>query len=308
MTLPAGYSSRPAAWDDLDAVVALNNACDRADVGFEDPVRDHFLETWRAPTFDVASGTLMVHDEDGLLVAYAEVSGHNPALSLGAYGLVLPGYRGRGLGSGLIDWIEGYAVTVGTPKLHNAVPSTNEPARRLLLGRGYAIVRIFWHMQIDLEAPVLATPPDGITIRPYRHDSDVRPVFDTIEEAFLDHWNHEPYPFEVHAEEMGRVDPMLAPLAMDADELVGAAVGRVTEDAGWIDVVGVRRSWRGRGIAKALLLRTFEAFASRGVTRVLLNVDAESPTGATRLYESLGMHVRRRFDLFEKRLREAASR
>jgi ribosomal protein S18 acetylase RimI-like enzyme len=78
------------------------------------------------------------------------------------------------------------------------------------------------------------------------------------------------------------------------------------EGAGWIDVVGVRRAWRGRGIAKALLRRTFEGFASLGVTRVLLNVDAESPTGATRLYESLGMHVRRRFDLFEKHLSGSA--
>jgi ribosomal protein S18 acetylase RimI-like enzyme len=158
-------------------------------------------------------------------------------------------------------------------------------------------------MEIELGSPVPAVPPDGIAIRPYRHDADVRPVYDAIEEAFEDHWGHEPYPLEIHAEEMGRADPMLAPIATVAGVVVGAAVGRVMEGAGWIDVVGVRRAWRGRGIAKALLRRAFEGFASLGVTRVLLNVDAESPTGATRLYESLGMHVRRRFDLFEKRLR-----
>lgn len=304
MILPAGYSSRPAAWDDLDAVVTLRNACDRADVGFEDPVREHLEEDWRTSTFDLASSTSMVHAADGTLVAYAQASGLNPELSLDGFGFVHPDHRRRGLGAALVDWTEERAAAVGTPKLHNAVNSTDGPADTLLLRRGYAHVRTFWHMQIDLGSPVSTTPPEGIAIRPYRHDADAKAVFDAIEEAFQDHWGYEPYPFDLHAEQMGRTDPRLAPLAIEDEEVVGAALGRLVEGAGWIDIVAVRRAWRGRGIAKALLLRSFEGFAELGVGSVLLNVDSENPTGATRLYEKAGMRERRSFHLFEKRLRE----
>jgi len=49
-----------------------------------------------------------------------------------------------------------------------------------------------------------------------------------------------------------------------------------------------------------LLRRSFTAFADRGIRRALLNVDAESPTGATRLYERAGMRVANRWDLWER--------
>jgi len=306
--LPAGYSSRPAAWDDLDAVAALRNACDRADVGFEDPVREHLEEDWRTPTFDLASSTLMVHAADGTLTAYAQASGLNPELSLDGFGFVHPDHRRRGLGAALVDWTEERAAAVGTSKLHNAVNSTDGSANTLLLRRGYAHVRTFWHMQIDLGSPVSTTPPEGIAIRPYRHDADAKAVFDAIEEAFQDHWGYEPYPFDLHAEQMGRTDPRLAPLAIEGDDVVGAAIGRLVEGAGWIDIVAVRRASRGRGIAKALLLRSFEGFAELGVGSVLLNVDSENPTGATRLYEKAGMRERRSFHLFGKQFGEDAAR
>jgi mycothiol synthase len=308
VNLPAGYSSRPAGWNDLDAVVALFNACDRTDVGFEEPMREHLEEDWRTPTFDLESSTRMVRAEDGALVAYAQVTGLNPDLSLDGLGCVHPDHRRRGLGAAVVGWIEDRAAVAGTPKLHNAVSSTDESANRLLKGRGYAPVRTFWHMRIDLDSPVPATPPEGIAIRPYRHDADAKVVFDAIEEAFQDHWGYEPYPFDLHVEQMGRADPRLAPLATEGEEVVGVALGRVMQGAGWIDVVAVRRPWRGREIAKALLLRSFEGFAELGVGSVMLNVDSENPTGATRLYEKAGMRELRSFHLFEKHLRDDTAR
>jgi mycothiol synthase len=302
VSLPAGYASRPATRDDLDALVAFFNACDRADVGFEDPVREHLEEEWRAPTFDLSTSSLIVLAEDGTLVAYAQVSGLNPELSLDGYGRVHPDHRRRGLGSALVDWIERRASANAPPKLFNAILSSDEPARDLLSHRGYARGRTFFHMEIDPAQGVASLAPQGIAIRTYRHDADVRPVYDALEEAFQDHWGHEPYPFDLHVEQMSRVDPRLAFVASEGDEVVGAAVGRALGDVGWIDVVGVRRPWRGRGIARALLSQSFDGFSGLETTSVRLNVDAESLTGATRLYESVGMRVRRGFDLFEKRL------
>jgi ribosomal protein S18 acetylase RimI-like enzyme len=64
--------------------------------------------------------------------------------------------------------------------------------------------------------------------------------------------------------------------------------------------LGVLRPWRRRGLGRALLLQAFAAFRERGLGRAGLGVDAESLTGAHRLYESAGMRVSTRFDILEK--------
>jgi mycothiol synthase len=56
-------------------------------------------------------------------------------------------------------------------------------------------------------------------------------------------------------------------------------------------VLGTRRPWRRRGLAKALLYASFNEIRARGKPRAVLGVDAENPTGATRLYEGAGMRV-----------------
>lgn len=101
---------------------------------------------------------------------------------------------------------------------------------------------------------------------------------------------------------MEQTDPTLTAVALEGTEIAGALIARTVEGSGWVDVVAVRRSWRGRGLAKALLLRSFAELSRRGATTVALSVDAANETGATRLYERVGMHVRREWRVFEKSL------
>jgi mycothiol synthase len=79
----------------------------------------------------------------------------------------------------------------------------------------------------------------------------------------------------------------------------------VRDGVGWVGILGVLRDWRRRGIGRALLLHSFDEFRRRGLPRAGLGVDAESLTGANRLYESVGMHVVRRLDFFDKQLAPA---
>ncbi len=72
---------------------------------------------------------------------------------------------------------------------------------------------------------------------------------------------------------------------------------------GYVHTLGVRRPWRRRGIALALLHHSFGEFFNRGKSKVSLHVDAKSLTGATRLYEKAGMHVDRLSHNYEKELR-----
>jgi ribosomal protein S18 acetylase RimI-like enzyme len=161
-------------------------------------------------------------------------------------------------------------------------------------------------MAIELTEPVPEPSlPDGLAIETFVEE-DARVFHDALEEAFQDHWEHHPRPFEQWWEQKQAApgyDPTLWYLIRDGDE-VAATVRNDAErnGGGYIGAIGVRRPWRGRGLGKALLLHSFAEFQRRDQTRVTLGVDAENPTGATRLYERVAMHVEMESVVFEKAL------
>ena len=161
-------------------------------------------------------------------------------------------------------------------------------------------------MAIELEAaPEVPPLPDAYTLETFQPD-DARAFYETLDAAFQDHWEHHSIGFERWWEEKQSVpdfDPTLWFLVRDGDDV--AAVIRNDPDrngGGYVGALGVARAWRGKGLGRALLLRTFAEFFSRGVPRVTLGVDAESPTGATQLYESVGMTIENAAVVYEKAL------
>ncbi len=102
-------------------------------------------------------------------------------------------------------------------------------------------------------------------------------------------------------------DPTLWYLAFDRDQIAGGAICRPVSwedpDAGWVRSLFVRRPWRRRELALALLRHAFLEFRKRGKQRVGLEVDAENLTGATQLYKKAGMHVTRQYDRYEFEVR-----
>ena len=71
---------------------------------------------------------------------------------------------------------------------------------------------------------------------------------------------------------------------------------------GFVGAIGVLRPWRRLGLGRALLLHAFVELYRRGERRIGLGVDAENATGATRLYESVGMRVAWQADTYERTL------
>jgi len=160
-------------------------------------------------------------------------------------------------------------------------------------------------MQIDLDGPVdPGLSPDGIEINGIEPPDDVRVTHGIIQAAFADDPLEMSEPFDRWAEEHTTgpgYDPTLWLLARDGGVPVGALTASAGDDVGWVDYLAVLGSHRGRGIGSALLRRTFATFAARGLERVRLNVDAENVTGATAVYERVGMRVVNRWDLWERR-------
>jgi len=91
-------------------------------------------------------------------------------------------------------------------------------------------------------------------------------------------------------------------LATAAGQPVGALIGHVSDDRGWVDYLGVLAPCRGSGVGAALLRHSFATFTGRRARHVILNVDAENTTGATALYERAGLRVINRWDLWERLL------
>ncbi len=89
----------------------------------------------------------------------------------------------------------------------------------------------------------------------------------------------------------------------DGGEISGVCLCKTIAGRGEVDVVAVRRPWRNRGLGLALLRHAFGEFYRRGVREVGLSVDAESTTGAPRLYGRAGMRVAQSYTLYQKELR-----
>ena len=217
-------------------------------------------------------------------------------------GIVRPGWKGRGIGGELVTRSEATAAKHGVSRIHQFSIGKDADGRALFLGRGYRDVRHFYSMAIELaERP--EAPSFGIESAT---EQDIQGFYAALDESFRDHWEHHSTPFEEWWERHRanpNLDLSLWFLIRDGDEIAAVARNEANRNGGgYIGALGVRRPWRGKGYAKALLLHAFREFYDRGLTRVTLGVDAENPTGATHLYERVGMHVEQENVVYEKEL------
>jgi mycothiol synthase len=305
--LPAGYQLRAPEPGDLDAVAVVLIADQLAeggpvvlDAGF---VRDE----WSRAGFSLAANAWVVADGAGTIAGYVQATSEEPGTT-DCWGVVHPRHRGRGIGAALVGVTQERAARLagGLPsgRLRHVISAGDAAAADLLLASGLHLVRHFWHMQIDLPVQVdPGTMPDGIEIGGIEPATDLPLVKTVVDEAFADHWEYHPEPYDQWvAEQTGwpAYDPALWLLATDAGQPAGALIGHVSEDQGWVDYIAVLAASRGRGAGAALLRRSFAMFAGRGIRRVVLAVDAQNATGATALYERVGMRVVGRFDWWEQ--------
>ena len=209
----------------------------------------------------------------------------------------------------LFDWAEARAIAKGLPLVRGGTWDQNAAVKSAFETRGYELIRHSYRMHIELDrVPQEPVWPDGLTVRPFRAGDEQR-FYKVHQESFADHWGHEvdtPYDEWAHwFLQPPMFEPELWFVAEEDGEPAGLAIDYVreeTEPIGWIQILGVRRPWRRRGLGRALLLHAFAAFRERGLRQAGLGVDASNPTGATRLYESVGMQVSSRFDIYEKQL------
>lgn len=293
----------------LDDITELTRLINRFERFWELPlvsslavVRDEMTEPFIDLSLDTRGYWL-----DGTMVAYGFVW-HRPSgeRQERAYlmGLVDPDLRGQGIGRHVLAWeIERARESLARcdPSLPWYIRANEwdwiEDAHRLHRRFGLQPVRYMKEMLRPLEEPVEVAVVPGVAIVPWdrAHDEGARMA---TNEAFGDHWGSTPVDADTYRHRLegegSRLD--LSFLALAGEEVVGVCLNAVyPEDEqatgrreGWVMSLGVKRPWRGKGLAKALLATSFNAFRAAGLTHSMIGVDAENPTGAFGLYENLG--------------------
>lgn len=300
--LPDGVVLRAAEDADAEALAELMNAVEEPLGGDGDSsavdVRHYWsrskdLKTWLA-------------ERDGRLVGSLEMFANDEG-RLNADIYLHPELRGTGLDSTLVRISEDEARERGLRRIMNGILETDTDAAALLEREGYAPVRHFYRMTIDLTH---GTPqpewPAGFQLQPFELERDGEAVHAALEEAFEHEWGHTPEPAEewqARTPTRGGYAPELWIVVRDGDEIAAATVCDARRfGMGWIAQVAVRPRWRRRGLGLAMLYEAFGRFRRRGEALAGLGVDAQNPTGATRLYERAGMRRAWAATVYEKEL------
>lgn len=313
---PDGFEIRDASAEDADVVAEIVNEVMVAETGMPWTTAEEERDELTSPDRDPRLANVVLVERGGGAIGYVQfIPDVETPSPVTAFVYVRPRLWGQGLNAWLMHVAEGRARArseLEPAVLRVARFADNEPAERLFVALGYGPVRTFWMMRIALESPPpVARVPEGIVIRTFEPGRDEVPTYTALAEAFAEHWGGSYGSFEewrhlrLDGEGSG-FDPSLWFLALDGDEVVGAARCRErsprSDDTAEVAELAVRRPWRRRGIALALLHTAFGEFHRRGIPAAELGVDAENATGATHLYERAGMHVVLSWEFWEKQL------
>lgn len=312
----AGVTWRAATLADAPALLALSHAAGLADGDTHLTPLEEIEQDLVREGIDLTRDSQIGIDANGRPVAFGvvlEVGERESIARVIIEGAVLPERRREGIGAALLrwqdararqrlaevqqplpGWILSYSASTGTSKID------------LFTTNGFETVR-WWnelHRPLDEDADPIGEraldPSVRLEVYGPQWAESTRLARNVV---FRDHWGSQP----TTAAEWAATDALsvarpdlsylaVAPGADGADEVVAFVLTQVDDDEGarlgrpfaYISYVGVKREWRGRGIAQSLIGTALRAFRDAGFAYAALDVDSDSPTGADGLYAALG--------------------
>jgi len=324
-----GLQWRPATTADLDnwAELIARTAAVEHPVWFER--RGDLVHVLESTKNDPRTNTILGFDADGVARAYGRITKNPEGDKATGMGCVDPDWQRRGVGSAVLAWQEAQTRrrfhadkaaghSTAPPRLRIQTEEQHPHQAAVLRARGYDIVRWFNEMHRPLSGPASKPAPGArlepglelCTFDPSLHEA-VRLAHN---DAFRDHWGSEPrdeetWRFTVE-EPTARSDWSAVVIDASTREVAGyqlasydpaSAVDRGFKE-GYTELLGVRRAFRGRGIAQALLADALRRFTAAGMDIASLDVDSANPTGALALYLGMGYRPVNRSMTWEKML------
>lgn len=298
----AGPADLPAM---LGVVQAANQADGVEEAGSLEEITNSYSHLENCDPYQ----DMIMAEVNGNLIGYSRVLFHFEEETGDAiyflFGNIHPDWRRRGIGRAMLQDNENHLRQIAaghTPRgkryFETFLQTTQVGAVQLAEQQGYKPARYAYLMvRPDLENLPEAPLPQGLEVRPVSPE-DVRKVWDASQEAFLDHWG-----FVMEGEDQYQgwlnwpwFEPALWQVAWDGDQVAGMVlnfINRVENEKfhrqrGWTENIAVRRPWRKRGLAQALIVRSLAMLKEMGMTEAALGVDTQNTSGALRLYEKCG--------------------
>jgi mycothiol synthase len=270
---------------------------------------------------DPAKDMVLV-EVDGRIVGYkrtewwAELDGTHVYAH---FGFLAPEWRGKGIGSALFRHSESRIreIAAGHPGDFKRVFETwvydsQTNLTGILEREGYEPVRYGFEMvRPSLDNLPDAPMPEGLEIRPVQPEH-LRAIWEAEVEAFRDHWGAEQVQEGDYERWLAQTpfQPELWKVGWEGDQVAGMVRNFVNAEfnarhnrkRAYTEYISVRRPWRRRGLARALIAESLRMQKAMGFEESALSVDAENPSGALELYKSMGFEVVRRETSYRKDL------
>jgi mycothiol synthase len=199
-------------------------------------------------------------------------------------------------------WFETYAT------------GTEHHWENLLIAEGYQAAQYRFQMVRPHLTEIPDLPlPEGLEVHPVGPE-DTYAVWLAAKEAYQEAWWYTEEGWSDQRYEAWKQDPTFDPrlwqVAWDGDQVAGMVLNYISVEEnreygrkrGYTETICVRRPWRRRGLARALLARSLRVLQQQGQAEAALSVDAENPSGALRLYTSMGFIVHKQTAVFRKPL------
>lgn len=309
--------------EDLPAMLRVYRAAHAAD-GLEDaPTLDQLKLNYATLVNCDPASDIVLAEVDGEVVAYSRVFWAelvDGGRTYQNFGFVHPDRRRRGIGGAMhrhneerLREIAAHHPEVVPKWFESEAVDTNPGNVAMLVGSDYEPARFFYDMVLtSLDGVVESRMPDGIELRPATRDQ-YRTIWLAAAEAFRDHWGMTEWTQEDWTRfeaDPANADPRFWRVGWAGDEVAGLVVTTISREENeargrarvFVAEVAVRRPWRRRGLARALLAASLVAARGAGFTSANLGVDAKSPTGATDLYASIGFAPEKTFTTYRKLL------
>ncbi|MGA7936673.1 MAG: GNAT family N-acetyltransferase [Kovacikia sp.] len=304
---------------DLPAIVELLNACEVVDRLDEWTSVEELQVELSDPAINQLRDLRLWEGANGKLIGFAQMWISEPqAIQDGfLYFSVLPSARTLGLEAEMLAWAEALMRQLsqerGLPaKLRSSAHETSTDRITLLNRKGFQAVRYFSRMERSLQVPIPQPQlPPGFTLRQTMGESDTPAWVDLYNQSFIDPWDHHTMTLEeanhwltipTYRSELDLVaiapDGTFAAFCYsEIDPKYNACTGR---ELGRVHLLGTRRGFRRMGLGRAILLESLNRLKAAGMDTARLGVDTQNPTGARRLYESVGFSPVRTGIVFEK--------
>jgi GNAT superfamily N-acetyltransferase len=258
---------------------------------------------WKRQAEDMA-WVVASQDDEVVGVGFAYVGWHSAPGTGNAEAYVLPAHRGAGAGFALYHELASWLAERGCVTLETTVAEDDEASLAWADRRGFREVGRSQRLVLDLtaiEAPAV-DPPEGVEIVTWAERPELGPqIYDVAREAYPDVPGDEetpmdPYEAWLSRDMLGESDQAEATfIAIVEDEVVGYAKLSLSSAPGATvahhDMTGVKRAFRGRGIAGALK-RAEIAWAKRAGLERLETANEARNEPIRRLNERHGYVVR----------------